>query len=339
MCSFLSNQLFSQEVLVKIVTDSIINNKKIGGIVNDEYYKNASVHIKENTQGLFPFQIKDSNFPLPYALSFPRGEGFAMTLPFLVDQNNSSFKLKYLDSGFVLLEPQTIQNDNAKDAIKFYEFLNRELKTLESYYYQNKELDQLLLEYSKKNKNSYILFWTLVRQFELKSYNEVYESIFNNLSNKIKNSIYGKIFYNNLRESKKIIIGKIFPEMVLSDKKIINPSFYGKQFTLIDFWFSHCSPCIADLPSYKAIYAKYKNKGLEIVGISTDATQAKDNWQKVIRNKQLDWQNFLDENGVESTKYDINKFPTTFLLDSDGIIIKKDLSPEELELFLEENLK
>lgn len=339
MCSFLSNQLFSQEVLVKIITDSIINNKKIGGIVNDEYYKNSSKHIKENDKGLFSFQVRDSKFPLPYALSFPKGEGFAMTLPFLVDKNSASFKLRYLDSGFLLLEPQTIQNENAKDEIKFYEFINRRLKSLESYYYKNKELDQLLLEYSKKNKNSYILFWTLVRQFELKSYNEVYDDIFNNLSNNIKKSIYGRVFYHNLTESKKIIIGREFPELVLSGQKTINPSLYGKQFTLIDFWFSHCAPCIEDLPKYKKLYAKYKDKGFEIVGISTDVTQAKDNWGKVIRDKQLDWQNLLDENGVESTKYDINKFPTTFLLDSDGIIIKKDLSPEELEIFLEGNLK
>ena len=40
-----------------------------------------------------------------------------------------------------------------------------------------------------------------------------------------------------------------------------------------------------------------------------------------------------------SKKYSINKFPTNFLLDSEGKIIKRDIPQEELEKFLEENLK
>ena len=47
----------------------------------------------------------------------------------------------------------------------------------------------------------------------------------------------------------------------------------------------------------------------------------------------------LDENGNISKKYSINKFPTNFLLDSEGKIIKRDIPQEELEKFLEENLK
>ena len=64
-----------------------------------------------------------------------------------------------------------------------------------------------------------------------------------------------------------------------------------------------------------------------------------ENWKKVIAKNNITWQNLLDENGNISKKYSINKFPTNFLLDSEGKIIKRDIPQEELEKFLEENLK
>ena len=127
-----------------------------------------------------------------------------------------------------------------------------------------------------------------------------------------------------------------FPEFEIQDKKI--SSAFGKKYTFIDFWFSHCGPCLNDFPKYKEVYTKYKNLGLEIIGISTDRTKDIDDWKKVIKEKDLNWLQLLDENGIESHQFNINAFPTTFLLNSEGIIIKKDISPEELEIFLEKNL-
>ncbi|WHF52601.1 TlpA disulfide reductase family protein [Chryseobacterium gotjawalense] len=83
----------------------------------------------------------------------------------------------------------------------------------------------------------------------------------------------------------------------------------------------------------------YKDKGFEIIVFSTDRTLDIANWRKTVDKNNLSWQNVLDENGVEAKKYNINQFPTTFLLDAEGNIIKKNISPEELAQFLEENLK
>ena len=93
------------------------------------------------------------------------------------------------------------------------------------------------------------------------------------------------------------------------------------------------------IPYYKELYEKYKDKNFSIISISTDRTQDIENWKKVIAKNNITWQNLLDENGNISKKYSINKFPTNFLLDSEGKIIKRDIPQEELEKFLEENLK
>ena len=62
-------------------------------------------------------------------------------------------------------------------------------------------------------------------------------------------------------------------------------------------------------------------RGFEIISISTDGTKYLENWKKIIAEQEIKWKQLLDENGVESKKYSITKFPTTFLLDNEGKIL------------------
>ncbi len=140
---------------------------------------------------------------------------------------------------------------------------------------------------------------------------------------------------NKLIEMKYFSKGFVFPIKDIKNEKLS----LSQKYTLIDFWFSYCKPCLLEIPYYKELYEKYKDKNFSIISISTDRTQDIENWKKVIAKNNITWQNLLDENGNISKKYSINKFPTNFLLDSEGKIIKRDIPQEELEKFLEENLK
>jgi len=78
---------------------------------------------------------------------------------------------------------------------------------------------------------------------------------------------------------------------------------------------------------------------LEIIGISTDRSKYKNNWLRAIDKYQIQWPQYWDMDGIESSRLSINVFPTTVLLDSKGIIISKHIRPAELEQFLKENLE
>jgi peroxiredoxin len=116
-------------------------------------------------------------------------------------------------------------------------------------------------------------------------------------------------------------------------------SFSQHEYTFVDFWYSNCNPCIAQFPHLKETYAKYKDKGFEVIGISTDRLKDKKKWEEAIQRFELSWPQYWDQDGVASSKLSINKFPTNFLLDSQGKIINKDLRPVELEQFLLENIR
>lgn len=199
----------------------------------------------------------------------------------------------------------------------------------------NVEEKESLPSYAKKNPKSVVFFWHLVELFEQNGFDTNLELSYNELDREIKNSIYGKKFYKKILLSKKMRVGGNFPNLLIDNNRIT--SFYGKEYTLIDFWFSRCRPCLQDIPKYKKIYNEFSKKGFEIISISTDRPQDVDNWKIIIKN--LGWKQLLDENGKESITLNINKFPTNFLLDSDGKIVLKDINPEELQNFLEKNIK
>jgi len=90
----------------------------------------------------------------------------------------------------------------------------------------------------------------------------------------------------------------------------------------------------------KKVYEQYQNNNFEIVAVSIDKNKSK--WVDVLNKEKLSWIN-LNENkdflGAVVKKYNVDAIPSNFLVNPEGKIIDKDISPPELEIFLKENLK
>lgn len=111
------------------------------------------------------------------------------------------------------------------------------------------------------------------------------------------------------------------------------------KYVLLDFWASWCGPCMGEVPNLKAAYKKYKSKGFEIVSVSVDDDQ--DAWKKAISDNGMDWIQLLDSDERESSAslvYGVRSIPSTFLIDSEGTIIERNLRGGELEEKLKELL-
>ena len=196
--------------------------------------------------------------------------------------------------------------------------------------------DGLLIKFTKIHPDSYFALWQLVRKQKNDGYKIINEKAFNNLSSKIRESKLGLQFSKDIIAARQLLAGNLFPVAAFDNPIKIT---LGEKYTLIDFWFSYCSPCIKQIPKYLEINKKYNGKDFQIVQISTDVTKNVDNWKRIVKKYDLPWQNLLDENALVSETYYINVFPTNFLLDSDGKILKRDISQAELDVFLKEKLK
>ena len=106
---------------------------------------------------------------------------------------------------------------------------------------------------------------------------------------------------------------------------------------LIDFWASWCGPCRRENPNVVKVYAKYRDQGFEILGVSLDKT--KDRWIKAIAEDGLTWPQISDLRGWQSKYaklYGVSSIPQTVLLDAEGKIIARNLRGAQLEAKLAE---
>jgi thiol-disulfide isomerase/thioredoxin len=111
------------------------------------------------------------------------------------------------------------------------------------------------------------------------------------------------------------------------------------SYVLIDFWASWCRPCRDANPELVKSYNTYHDKGFNIVGISLD--QNVDDWKRAIAEDKLVWPQLIDrQNQINEVAayYVIEYIPQNILIDDNGIIVGKNLRPEELDNFLTNNL-
>ena len=112
------------------------------------------------------------------------------------------------------------------------------------------------------------------------------------------------------------------------------------KITVIDFWASWCGPCRQEMPFMVELYGKYKDKGLNIIGISLD--EDSDAWKAATQQLNIPWVQMSDLKGWENViakHFCVNSIPHTIVVDQQGKILKRGLRSEKLEEFVVGQLK
>ncbi len=125
------------------------------------------------------------------------------------------------------------------------------------------------------------------------------------------------------------IIGKDAPQFTLSDikgNKISLSSFKGKVI-LLNFWATWCPSCKNEMPSLTSLYKKYREKGIVVVAISMD--KSKRDVQNFLSKSPIVFPVLLDSDLSISHKYKVFAFPTTFLIDREGVLREKYIGEED----------
>jgi len=117
-------------------------------------------------------------------------------------------------------------------------------------------------------------------------------------------------------------IGFIAPDFTLisnTGQSITLSDLYGYP-VILNFWASWCFPCRKEMPAIQQVYSDFENQGLIILGINTTNQDKKENAIAFSTKVGVTFPILFDENGLVNTNYQIRALPTTFFIDTNGII-------------------
>jgi thiol-disulfide isomerase/thioredoxin len=164
----------------------------------------------------------------------------------------------------------------------------------------------------------------------------LYFSLVHSLDSSLQQSFYAKEMITEATTRYATAIGKKAPLMQLPDSsRRLNHLYKSGEYTLINFWASWCAPCRIENHALVKLFTKYQDLGFSISSISLDTNKLL--WLAAIKQDKLLWQQLSDLKGWESTvtaTFGIKVIPMNFLVDKEGIIVEKNVQPEEIESFL-----
>ncbi len=146
-----------------------------------------------------------------------------------------------------------------------------------------------------------------------------------------------------------INVGDKAPEIVEQsfDSSEMKLSDLNGKLVLIDFWASWCGPCRRENPTVVSAYENYKDKefkngnGFTVFSVSLDNNKSA--WGKAIEADKLSWDYHVSDlkgwKAKYAAVYSVGSIPSNFLIDSDGVIVAKDLRGPALERALKGLLK
>jgi thiol-disulfide isomerase/thioredoxin len=129
-------------------------------------------------------------------------------------------------------------------------------------------------------------------------------------------------------------VGSIAPKLAWSTaqgESISLAALHGK-YVALDFWAGWCAPCVASQPLLKAVEGRYKGR-VTVVGLNFDYTT--DKTKEAIEVIRAPWRQVLagawDAHNATLVAYGVEVIPSIWLIDPQGRIAAKDLTPEALD--------
>ena len=121
-----------------------------------------------------------------------------------------------------------------------------------------------------------------------------------------------------------------FPEFTgkdLDGNAVDSSLFANNAYTVVNFWFSGCKPCVAELGELDKLNQTAKQQGGALIGINVDTldgnADAISTAKSLLESKGASYQNiyFPSDSAAGDFAGDIMAFPTTYVIDRSGAIV------------------
>ncbi|WP_066219601.1 TlpA family protein disulfide reductase [Formosa haliotis] len=229
-------------------------------------------------------------------------------------------------------------NEESKEIMDQLSLLEREDPKIKTLYAEvlsiGDRIDEIKKTFIKNNPSSEVAAFYLDNMVQIKSVEDAEAlALLNGFDETLKASPFYINVSTRLKGSEATKAGNLAPEVItnrtLDGSEFDLKSLRGK-YVMIDFWGIWCGPCMKEMPTVKEYSKKYKDK-LAVVGIDSGDTK-----EKVVdftTKNNYDWIQLLSKKGINEdnfvSKFNVNGFPTKFIIDPEGIIIGKYVGGSE----------
>ncbi len=108
--------------------------------------------------------------------------------------------------------------------------------------------------------------------------------------------------------------------------KMVSLSDYRGKVVLVNIWATWCTPCVDEMPSMEKLYQKLKGEDFEILAVSIDFSGLKV-VAPFMKKHKLTFPALIDSTGTIRIAYGTTGIPESFIIDKDGILVKKIIGP------------
>lgn len=203
---------------------------------------------------------------------------------------------------------------------------------------RNNEIIQHYIRNNNANMAGLFLVWN---KMEWVNFQEL-ENRYLLLDEKLQTSPLGQSIRQKIDKRWYLKPGGIARDFTIPDTlgNPISLSSIKAKVKLLDFWASWCTPCRKANKTFVTLYEKYKDQGLEIIGVSIDRNARQ--WKQAIRQDGYQW---IQLSELKSTpdawyrRYKVNSIPYWFLLDENNKCIASGNDEKGLEEMIRKALK
>lgn len=104
---------------------------------------------------------------------------------------------------------------------------------------------------------------------------------------------------------------------------------YRGQVLVVDFWATYCGPCVKQAPELSAMYQKYKDRGLTLIGLTSDPKSDQDKVEEFIKKVGINYQigfdnSWISEAFLKGTEDDTGQppIPQLFVISRNGKVVE-----------------
>lgn len=292
-------------------------------------------YFSKNSMGVMVFAYPGANIKITgevtdFFNAYPSGDAYNNSLAAI-----NKIVYPYTNTNVNLLVESSYENDPLSKKVL--------IKRADSILSTGKNMQAKHME---QNPNSLAVLWYLNDMLtRRKITDDKAIAIFENTNSKelLETNIYQelKIRIKGIESTKEGSLVPAIKTMATLDGKEFDISSLRGKYVLIDFWGMWCGPCVAEMPKVKEYLKKYGDK-LVVIGI--DSGDSRERIQKFVADRGFTWQHLISAKGSSDdnfvNRFNVKGFPTKFIIDPEGKIIKRYLgSGEEAFHLLDELLK